>query len=142
MKGFIALIILLIGMVSLSPPGDQLKAATTDQISFVVDHSPVAPVCAVMASVPEEGGVYLIRCYNQIDGSAILMETGGQLTMDNYTMISPPKSANMEKVYAQHLNKLKHPPLLSKRCIQGNKVWPDYGLIRIRCLQESTEDTV
>jgi hypothetical protein len=142
MKGFIALLILVIGMVSFWPPGEQLKAATSDRISFVDDQSPIAPVCAVMVPVQEKGGEYLVGCYNQIDVKAVLMESNGDLKMDRYTIISPPKAANLESIYTKHLNKFNHPPLLSMRCISKNKVWPEYGLIRILCMQEPIEDVV
>jgi hypothetical protein len=134
MKGIIALFILVIGMVCFWPPGDQLKAATSDQICFVADQSPVAPVCAVMAPVQEKGGEYILGCYNQIDAKAVLMASTGDLKMDRYTMISPPKAANLERIYTKHLNKVNHPPLV-RMAQKGNKVWPEYGLIRIRCMQ-------
>ena len=141
MKGFIALLILVIGMVSLSPPGEQLKAATSDRVCFVIDQ-PAAPVCAVMAPVQEKGGAFIVQCYNAIDVKAVLTESQGELKIDEYAMISPPKSANLNEVYTKHLNRVNHPPLLSKRCIQKNKVWPEYGMIRIRSMQEPTEDLV
>lgn len=47
MKKILALMILAIGMLVMWPPGSQVQAATSDQVSFVVDHQFVAPA-AVM----------------------------------------------------------------------------------------------
>jgi len=42
MKKFIALAIFAIGMLVMWPPGEQAKAANSDQVSFVIDHQFVA----------------------------------------------------------------------------------------------------
>lgn len=47
MKKILALMILAIGLLVVWPPGNQVQAATSDQVSFVVDHQFVAPA-AVM----------------------------------------------------------------------------------------------
>lgn len=130
MKKFIAFCIFMIGMMIMWPPGEQAKATTnTDQICIVVDQPTVAPVCAVMAPVQEKGGGFIVQCYNSVDVMAILTESGGELMIDR-TIISPPKSANLNNVYTKHLRKVSHPPLDIKKGCERNKVSGD--LVRIR----------
>ena len=129
MKRFILLSIFMIGMMIMWPPGEQVKATTTDQVCIVIDQPTVTPVCAVMVPVQEKGGGFIVQCYNSVDVLSVLTESGGELMIDR-TIISPPKSANSNKVYARRLNKVSHPPLNNKYGCKRNKVSID--MVRIR----------
>jgi len=48
MKKFIALAIFAIGMLVMWPPGEQVKAANSDQVSFVIDHQLNVPAAAML----------------------------------------------------------------------------------------------
>lgn len=128
MKAVLALMFLVIGL-SVWPPGYQAKVYAADRVCFVIDQ-PAAPVCAVMAPEQEKGGGYIVQCYNAIDVKAVLTESQGELKVNEYAMISPPKSANLNKVYAKHLRKVSHPPLDNKIGCERNKVSVD--MVRIR----------
>lgn len=69
MKKFILLSLFAIGIMVLWPPGEQVRAATSDQVSFVAEHASFAPA---MATVQAPAFVYE---FNQLAPVAVVVPT-------------------------------------------------------------------
>ncbi|HAQ19619.1 MAG TPA: hypothetical protein DCR40_10370 [Prolixibacteraceae bacterium] len=93
MKRFIALCIFAIGMLVVWPPGEQARAANSDQVCFVVDHQFVAPASAMV-----QDNYIFSQIGNVNTQSPLVCRKGGGVEVQVLNLVAQPTNLINQKV--------------------------------------------
>lgn len=134
MKKFIALAIFAIGMLVIWPPGEQVKAANSDQVSFVIDQQYVAPAAAMLQdnyTFDQVGNVKYQNVINCRKGGGVEVQVLNPATQPTYLINNKMKAHNFTDYSNYSLRTCLTDKTLKGQNLQAkNKV--SVGKIRIR----------
>jgi len=134
MKKFIALCIFAIGMLVIWPPGEQVKATNSDQVSFVIDHQLVAPDAAMLQDNYTFDRIGNVKYQNVIScrkGGGVEIQVFNLVTQPTYLINNKMKAHNFTE-YSNYSFRtcITDVALKSQNLQSKNKV--SVGKIRIR----------
>jgi len=120
MKKFIALAIFAIGMLVMWPPGEQVKAANSDQVIFVVDHQSVAPAIAMLQdnyTFDQVGNVKYQNVINCRKGGGVEVQVLNLVTQPTYLINNKMKAHNFTEYSNYSLR-----TCLTDKALKGQKI--------------------
>jgi len=126
MKKFIALAIFAIGMLVMWPPGEQVKVATSDQVSFVVDHQFVAPAAMLQDNYTfdQVDNVKYQNVINCREGGGVEVQVLNLATQPTYLINNQMKAHNFTEYSNYSLR-----TCLTDKALKGQKIQRNVAVV-------------
>jgi len=127
MKKFICLMVFAIGLMVMWPPGEQVKAATSDQVSFVVDHPVVIPAAAMLQDNYTFDQIGNVKYQNVMDcrkGGGVELQVLNLVTQPTYLMNNKMKA----RAFTEYCNYSLR-TCLTDKALKGQKIQKNIVLV-------------
>jgi len=125
MKPFILVCIFAIGMMFMWPPGEQVQAANSDQVSFVVGHQPEVPAVEMLQDNYTFDQIGNVKYQNVIScrkGGGVEVQVLNLVTQTTYLINNKMKAHNFT-LYCNYNFRLCHPLMVyQSKNIQVEKI--------------------